>query len=166
VTVSAGSVACLVELAEKATPTPWTLHASPPCQHYANVTIWRGDQENHPDLISPVRELLEATGLPYVIENVRTKELRADFMLCGTAFGLPIRRHRHFETNWSDLVMSTPCHHRASDLPFEHKQERAYADAMGCAWMTNREGREAIPPIYTEHIGVHLLAHIASSVAA
>jgi len=41
-----------------------------------------------------------------------------------------------------------------------HKQERAYADAMGCEWMTNREGREAIPPAYTEWIGKQLLRHL------
>jgi DNA (cytosine-5)-methyltransferase 1 len=60
------------------------IHASPPCQHYANVTIWRGDQDDHPDLIAPTRTLLEQTGLPWVMENVRTTALRGDFMLCGT----------------------------------------------------------------------------------
>ena len=30
---------------------------------------------------------------------------------------------------------------------------RAYADAMECNWMTSHEGREAIPPAYTEWIG-------------
>src|SRR5581483_2394046 len=91
------------------------IHASPPCQHYANVTRWRVAQSEHPDLIAPTRGPLQATGLPWVIENVRTRELRADFMLCGTALGLPVRRHRYFETNWSGLVMSTPCQHRPSD---------------------------------------------------
>jgi DNA (cytosine-5)-methyltransferase 1 len=38
-----------------------------------------------------------------------------------------------------------------------HKGERAYADAMGCEWMTNREGRQAIPPAYTEFIGRRLM---------
>lgn len=136
------------------------IHASPPCQHYANVTRWRGETRDHPALIAPTRRLLQTTELPWVIENVRTLEVRADFMLCGTSLGLPIRRHRHFETNWSDLVMSHPCGHSPADLPFEHKQERAYADAMGCDWMTYREAREAIPPAYTELIGAQLLAYI------
>jgi hypothetical protein len=142
------------------------VHASPPCQHYANVTIWRGDQESHPGLIAPTRELLEQTGLPWVIENVRTKALRADFMLCGSQFGLPVRRHRYFETNWSGLVMNHPCRHLPTDLAFEHKQERAYADAMGCEWMTNREAREAIPPAYCEFVGSGLLAHLQAQAAA
>jgi hypothetical protein len=38
-------------------------------------------------------------------------------------------------------------------MAFMHKHERAYADAMGCSWMTNREAREAVPPAYTEHVG-------------
>ncbi len=145
------------------------IHASPPCQHYANVTLWKGDQADHPDLIGPVRELLNATGLPYVIENVRTPVLRADFHLCGSQFGLPIRRHRYFETNWSGLVMSPPCQHHPDDYSFDHggkQPESVYRDAMDCDWMTVVESREAIPPAYTEFIGAQLMAHIAQEVAA
>ncbi len=41
------------------------LHASPPCQAYRhrNAHDW-------PDLVEDVRELLQSTGKPYVIENV------------------------------------------------------------------------------------------------
>jgi DNA (cytosine-5)-methyltransferase 1 len=45
-----------------------------------------------------------------------------------------------------------------------HKGERAYADAMGCGWMTNQEGRQAIPPAFTHFIGEQLLAHLKLSV--
>ena len=121
------------------------IHASPTVPRLRERDEWRGDQGNHPELIQPVRELLEAAGLPYVIENVVTPEIRSDFMLCGSMFGLPIRRHRFFETNWSGLTLQQPCRHRSSDLAFMHKGERAYADAMGCGWMTAREGRDAIP---------------------
>src|SRR5512139_966135 len=42
------------------------IHASPPCQAYSAArNIWGHD--HHPDLIAPTRELLIATGLPYVI---------------------------------------------------------------------------------------------------
>jgi DNA (cytosine-5)-methyltransferase 1 len=139
------------------------IHASPPCQHYANVTRWKGNQDEHPDLIAPTRELLEATGLPYVIENVRTVELRADFVLCGTGLGLPIRRHRFFETNWSGMRMNPGCHHTSWDYSFDHgakQSESVYRDAMGCEWMTVQESREAIPPAYTEFIGEHLWRHL------
>jgi hypothetical protein len=137
------------------------IHASPPCQGYANVTLWRGDQDGHERLIEETRELLEATGLPYVIENVRTTALRDPMMLCGSQFGLPIRRHRYFETNWPLFdSLQHPCQHHPSHLAFEHKGERAYADAMGCGWMTSLEAREAIPPVFTAFIGERLAAHL------
>src|SRR5262245_35825267 len=48
-------------------PHPFVaIHASPPCQAYTVANnIW---QRDHPRLIEPLRELLIATGLPYVIE--------------------------------------------------------------------------------------------------
>jgi hypothetical protein len=145
------------------------IHASPPCQHYANVTRWKGDQDNHPDLIEPTRRLLWQTGLPWVIENVRTTHLNADYMLCGTAFGLPFRRHRHLETNWSGATMNYGCQHQPADYSFDHgakQPESVYRDAMGCEWMTVLESREAIPPAYTEFIGAQLLAHIKQEAVA
>lgn len=134
--------------------------ASPPCQHYAGVTAWRGDQSSHPDLVGPTRELLEQTGLPWVMENVREAPVRADFMLCGTALGLKVRRHRHFETNWSGMVMGHPCRHHPDDFSFDHgakQPETVYREAMGCDWMTVKESRNAIPPAYTEVIGSRLM---------
>lgn len=140
------------------------IHASPPCQAYAGVTSWRGDQANHERLIAPIRELLIATGLPYVIENVQDarRELVNPLRLCGSQFGLRVRRHRYFETNWPMPLLASPCSHQPNDLAFEHKQERAYANAMGCYWMTVREAREAIPPAFTAFIGTALRQYLAS----
>ena len=39
------------------------------CQFYSGTVI-KADKHKHPDLIPPVRELAQAAGLPYVIENV------------------------------------------------------------------------------------------------
>ncbi len=135
--------------------------ASPPCQHYSQATAWRGDRDNHPDLIGPTRDLLIATGLPYVIENVEgaRHELRRPIMLCGSDFGLRVQRHRFFETNWPLRLHMAPCRH-VGLLPFEHKGERAYADAMGCEWMSSKEARQAIPPAFTQAIGAQLLEHL------
>lgn len=135
------------------------VHASPPCQHYANVTRWRGSPENHPALIEPTRTLLRAWGGRYVMENVRTYALRSPSVLCGSTFGLGVRRHRYFETNWMPYELMPACNHSGL-LPFMHKGERAYADAMGCNWMNKTEAREAIPPAYTEYIGSMLLEHL------
>ncbi len=140
------------------------IHASPPCPHYANVTRWRGSQDDHPALIEPMRGALLASGVPYVIENVRTNALRSPIVLCGSMFGLPIRRHRYFESN-ADLPWFMPsCQHRSTDLAFEHKGERAYADAMGCGWMSSKEARQAIPPAYTEWIGGWVGQHLVAAV--
>lgn len=35
--------------------------------------------------------------------------------------------------------------------------ERTWRDEMGVGWMDSREGREAIPPVYTEYIGKHMM---------
>lgn len=89
------------------------VHASPPCQAHSTigkqVRRLRPGQYEHPDLVAPTRELLQAAGLPYVIENVMGAPLRNPIMLCGSSFGLNVRRHRLFETSFS--VMSMPCAH-------------------------------------------------------
>lgn len=76
------------------------IHASPPCQHYSvmrNLPWLKG--KDYPALIDPTRELLNATGRPWVIENVMGAKLAAGF-LCGTMFGKRFYRHRAFEVNW------------------------------------------------------------------
>ncbi|MGW4237868.1 DNA cytosine methyltransferase [Streptomyces sp. NPDC004749] len=142
------------------------VHASWPCERFARVTAWRGTPEAHPDLLTPGRERLAASGLPWVIENVPEAPIRPDYLLCGTQFGLNVRRHRAFETSWGgggDLV--PPCWHRPGLLPFTHKGERAYADAMGCTWMTSSEARKAVPPAYTQWIATQYLTHERSAAA-
>ncbi len=138
------------------------IHASPPCQAYAGVTAWRGNRDNHPDLVAETRRLLWLTGLPWVIENVPEAPIRPDLLLCGSQFGLAVKRHRAFETSWKAYSLIQPCRHR-NLLPFMHKGERAYADALGCGWMTNKEGRQAIPPAYTAHVGALLADHIRAT---
>ena len=155
------------------------IHASPPCQGYTqfsnlNAERW-GNRVEHPMLIEPVRELLDATGLPYVIENVQGAPLRKDLMLCGSMFGLRVRRHRIFETNWS-VGGVPPCHHQDDSIAIYGKMDgrrvwtrkngtelRAArtigqaSETMGIDWMDWDEIKEAIPPAYTEFIGKQLL---------
>jgi DNA (cytosine-5)-methyltransferase 1 len=70
---------------------------SPPCQLYSKTH--RIQKNDHPDLIGPTREAMEASGLPFVIENVMDaeEELRNPQMLCGEMFGIETYRHRLFE---------------------------------------------------------------------
>lgn len=161
------------------------IHASPPCQAYIQrnknlVTKW-------PKLIEPVRELLERTGLPYVIENVAGAPLTPTFTLCGTMFGLPLLRHRIFETNWPESQWPPRCNHWGSVADGDFAAVYAYgarghwlgrdddgnrirearsapgpqwSEAMGIDWMTKRELAEAIPPAYTEFIGRQLVSAV------
>lgn len=82
------------------------VHASPPCQAYSEATPIEY-RSSHPDLIGPTREALQATGKPFVIENVENARvhLKNPIMICGSMLGLLIWRHRYFET-WPIWSMS------------------------------------------------------------
>ena len=91
------------------------IHASPPCQAHTTMrSMWNARQ--HEALISPIRERLIGTGLPYVIENVggARSEMHSPFVICGASLGLSgathdLARHRLFETNVP--LMVSPCAH-------------------------------------------------------
>jgi DNA (cytosine-5)-methyltransferase 1 len=132
------------------------VHASPPCQAFSPVRNMTGKQ--YDDLITETRNLCQATGLPYVIENVPWAPLENAFQLCGDCVGLPIVRHRIFESNIR--IVPPPCYgHTAarSHLSFLDTKESAYRDAMECDWMSVEASRQAIPPRYTRWIGERLL---------
>lgn len=150
------------------------VHASPPCQKYTVAQNAAKNADAHPDLVGPVRDLLKATGKPYAIENVIGAPMQNAVMLCGLSFGLKVRRHRLFETNF--FVMGKPCQCRNQDyyVIFGHEvRNRRHGEsagrknsikegrkAMDIDWMTRAELSEAIPPAYAEHIGWHLMQHL------
>lgn len=149
------------------------IHASPPCQAYMRSgTVARDGR--HPDLLVPTRELLEATGLPWVIENVPGAPMRPDAVLCGSQFGLAIRRHRWFEFSWAEPVLTLACDHsRPVTGVYGHPHGKGGANAgmlpsdletwsreMGIEWMATAELAVAIPPAYTEFIGHQLLEYL------
>ncbi|HSE45398.1 MAG TPA: DNA cytosine methyltransferase [Gemmatimonadales bacterium] len=154
------------------------IHASPPCQAYSKA--WKIRQGEHPDLIGPTRELLEATGLPYAIENVKGAPLRDPVLLEGQMFPeLRTHRPRLFETNWPLdvplLRLSPPRQAKMGRQPkgdewiqvVGHAEPAHKArEAMGIDWMTRDELSEAIPPAYTEFIGTQLLAYLERSTHA
>jgi DNA (cytosine-5)-methyltransferase 1 len=132
----------------------------------------------YPDLVGVTRDLLQATGLPYVIENVPGAPLRNPIRLCGLSFGLGVKRHRLFETNFP--VMAPPCGDHRGDWvtifggsvierrpkegpPAGKRHTRSSEEArraMGINWMTRGELSQAIPPAYTEHVGGYLISHL------
>ena len=76
-------------------------HASPPCQRYSCAVNLHNNRDSHPDLIDIVRNILLKTGKHYVIENVPGSPLINPTQLCGSAFGLRVRRHRLFEITFA-----------------------------------------------------------------
>lgn len=153
------------------------IHASPPCQGYTALAAVHGN--TWPKLIEPVRNRLDAIGLPYIIENVQGAPVRRDLTLCGEMFGLRVIRHRYFELGgWS---MPAPEHkpHRGRVAGYRHGEWftgpyfavygngggkgslKDWQDAMGISWMDHKHDlAEAIPPRYTAFIGDGLLKHL------
>jgi DNA (cytosine-5)-methyltransferase 1 len=149
------------------------IHASPPCQAYSNAQRLR--KNAHPDLIGPVREMLIAAGVPYVIENVLGAPLREPYTLCGGMFGLKTYRHREFETNFPIWTPDHPPHTQRQLKMGRKPQEGDFIQvvgnfsgveyarkAMGIDWMVRDELREAIPPAYTQFIGRQLIELLQS----
>lgn len=148
------------------------IHASPPCQQYSRLrTIHKRE---YADLVDPTRDALLATGKPYVIENVPGAPLHPTIILCGTMFGLKVYRHRLFE---SSILLFQPPHPRHEEPTIQRGYSADWtgfvtvaggqnvpvalaAAAMGIGWMSGRELSQAIPPAYTEYIGLQLLRHI------
>jgi DNA (cytosine-5)-methyltransferase 1 len=157
------------------------IHASPPCQSYSDLAKRNRNGHKWPRLVEPVREMLIASGLPYIIENVEGAPLKDAVVLCGTMFPkLRVLRHRLFEANFQII---TPLHKKH---PLVHTFDKrkshfgktnewkdfvqvtgggnctiaAAREAMGIDWMTKAEINESIPPAYTELVGAQLLQHL------
>lgn len=158
------------------------IHASPPCQGYSVGTGF-GDRRKPPQLIAEVRNLLRASGKPYIIENVMgaKEHMYSPIMLCGSMFNIGVVRHRLFESNFPLACQPHKCHGPEVDRdlvsvtahgppPRWYKKNpgakfslKVWKDAMGIGWMIRDELREAIPPAYTEHVGRQLMAHLMES---
>src|SRR6266542_2450086 len=103
------------------------IHASPPCQFASDYKRTGLVLEGHENLIPATRELLQRTGLPYVIENVEKARrwLKDPLMLCGSSFDLDVKRHRLFETNWELQPPEWPCRHGIWSARFPAATNRA-----------------------------------------
>lgn len=149
------------------------IHASPPCQPYSAMSNCRpGLADEYEALVGTVREALQATGLPYVIENVPGAPLVDPVELCGHMFGLDLYRHRWFESNVPLAAPQHPVHVTPASKAGHwrpgtiisvagHVAPMAEARrAMGIDWTTRDELAEAIPPAYTEWVGRQLRAAV------
>jgi DNA (cytosine-5)-methyltransferase 1 len=147
--------------------------ASPPCQTHSITQHLRnaqGKSTDKIDLIPQTREALIASGRPYVIENVPGSPLINPIQMCGSSFGLKVRRHRLFESNLQ--LKGSVCNHKEQGKPVgiygsmrdeipngghTAKSIEQAREAMGIDWMIWGELVEAIPPIYTKEIGTQIL---------
>lgn len=142
--------------------------ASPPCQKYSIATRNIGTAEGTPDLLGPTRVILESSGVPWIIENVPGAPMRADVVLCGCMFGLPIRRRRLFELSAGRFDGLVPSHNHeqvpigvyGNGTPSWHRGKLGrnigageWRDAMGIPWMVKTELSQAVPPAYAEFLG-------------
>jgi len=160
--------------------------ASPPCQGYSTHVIsdgtWDKTQgKNEKRLINLVREKIKHK--PYIIENVTgaREELINPIMLCGITFGLPIARHRLFESN---IELIEPKHQTCRgvakkfaldkgwdyrDMSVTGKGRHAgtsdrWKEIMGIPAnmrMIQHQIREAIPPAYSQYLGKQVINAIS-----
>lgn len=157
------------------------LVGSPPCQ--AHSALAASNPHTYADFIPQTRAAFQASGQPYVIENVVGAPLHNPITLCGSMFGLgagdyQLLRHRLFESN---VPMLTPacthdparpvigvygnkarCRRRGNGIPSmgTNLPKQLGEQAMGIDWMTINGLSEAIPPAYTEWVGRQLMAYL------
>ncbi len=143
--------------------------ASPPCQFATSYKRRPDHVAPSANLIPATRSLLSLTEAPCVIENITGArlELRDPIMLCGSMFGLDVRRHRLFECSFP--VFPPPCDHKAQTPRFPPATNRTnlrstvevgvwriplevQQKAMGIDWMNPEELSQAIPPAYSEFL--------------
>ncbi len=149
--------------------------ASPPCQ--AHTTLKHVTGKEYECYIERTREKLKAWGGLYIIENVVGAPLQNPVMLCGSSFGLRVRRHRIFESNISLTVPA--CNHAAQPEPIdvsgtgsaqlgERKKKTGgkcrkpknldeAREIMGMPWATRKEIAQAIPPAFAEYLARQIL---------
>lgn len=151
--------------------------ASPPCQGFTAYKRRPDHVRPRENLIPAVREMLRASGVPHVIENVEGAPLDAPVTLCGSMFGLDVRRHRLFEASFQ---MSAPqCAHHLQTPRFPPATNRTNLRSTvevgvyriplatqhkamgGCEWMNLHELSNAIPPAYSEWIARQFLQTVS-----
>jgi len=150
--------------------------ASPPCQKHSALRHLY-PQRAYECFIERIRSRLQKWGGPWIIENVPGSPLINPVQLCGSAFGLRVRRHRLFESNMP--LIGTGCRHkqqgqsidvsgtggrRVNRRPDDHggnsNKPRSIVEArnaMGIDWMTRKELSQAIPPVYSMYLGAQAI---------
>lgn len=157
--------------------------ASPPCQGYGQTQyVVTCATRAYPKVIADTRARLIQSGALWIIENVPGAPLLHPVTICGTALGLPARRHRLFESG-AFLFSPGACRHGGGDYGVyankvtrigtrgqayvagsgrTHYRPQTASKKDGCAalginWMTMPEMCEAVPPAYSEFLGRQIM---------
>ncbi|SRR6266851_1851166 len=151
------------------------ISVSPPCQWGSTMSACRpGLAARYPNLVSPVRDLLEASGRPWVIEQPERPgrlALRDPVTLCAWTMGRELYRHRLFEAG-GGFRLAAPPPHRAHTVPASRAGHWVPGTIMSVAghiapvalartvmemgWSTREELAEAVPPYMAEWVGRQL----------
>ena len=158
------------------------VHASPPCHDHTTLSPKRDGTAN---LLCETIELLKQIGLPWVCENVVGKSVKMDgwyFTLCGSQFGMQVRRHRRFGASF--MVMPMRCAHSLQGRPYTitgngggyieyahslKPDKEDFWKFMNMPWMEGKDQygvTQALPPDYTEFIGAQLLQHLGQPLSS
>jgi DNA (cytosine-5)-methyltransferase 1 len=151
--------------------------ASPPCQNDTAYKRRKDHVRAVPQLIPSTRDKLVASGKPWIIENVPGAPLLNPIVLCGSMFGLDVKRHRLFETSF---VVSPPkCRHDVWTPRFPGATNRApmsrktvevgvyripvetQRKAMGVDRPVSLSKlSQMVPPAFAEWLGLAMRLHI------
>jgi DNA (cytosine-5)-methyltransferase 1 len=158
------------------------VHLGGPCQPWSKMVNCRpGLREKYVDLVIPLRPVLAASGVPYVIENVEGCPLIDPTWLCGLMFDKELYRHRGFETG-NGLPRIPQLRHPEHDKPASkagHWVEGTVMSLAGHAapisrarelmgvtrYMPREMMMEAAPAYMTAYVAAHAAAYL-SRVAA
>jgi len=177
------------------------LYTGFPCQGRTRAGTLRtaqGGTARWPDILDEGVDLLRTrwTHKPWVVENVDSRSVFESLQprpgehlvrLCGSTFGLGVRRHRWFLANFP--LRQPACRHDVFDLDPVSGKPRPWgvyhvaADEVPQGGRTARDvahGRqvmgvtrpvpwgalkEGVPPHFAAHIGADLRAHLANTAA-
>jgi hypothetical protein len=132
---------------------PTLIVASPPCQGFGTLQnrnrTPRYTSEAHPpqNLVALVRNILAHTQIPFILENVPGAPLfrSKTIQLCGSSFGLRIRRHRLFECHLEHPIAPPPCEHDWQNRHKPYYQANGELTGIITVTGTSHAGTRLIP---------------------
>lgn len=158
------------------------IHLSPPCQRWSKMTRCRPElRELYPDLITPMRPRIIASGTPAVIENVDGAPLEGATWLCSCSFGRELYRLRGWEglngfsvpplAHQAHIMKASRAGHWVPGTVMSIAGHIAPIDRaralMGVDWYVPREALvEAVPVYMTSYVANHALAALSRLEAA